>query len=64
MDKYEGQTPFLLSGGISMESIETLKEFTHPRWAGIDINSRFEAVVPLIGKRSQHPYEMSLGFGC
>ncbi|KAA6307122.1 N-(5'-phosphoribosyl)anthranilate isomerase, partial [termite gut metagenome] len=40
LNKYEGQTPFLLSGGISMESIEALKEFTHPRWAGIDINSR------------------------
>ncbi|KAA6342591.1 N-(5'-phosphoribosyl)anthranilate isomerase [termite gut metagenome] len=42
LNKYEGQTPFLLSGGISMESIEALKEFTHPRLAGIDINSRFE----------------------
>ncbi|KAA6316883.1 N-(5'-phosphoribosyl)anthranilate isomerase [termite gut metagenome] len=42
LNLYEGQTPFLLSGGISMESIEALKEFKHPRLAGIDINSRFE----------------------
>ncbi|KAA6331694.1 N-(5'-phosphoribosyl)anthranilate isomerase [termite gut metagenome] len=42
LNKYEGQTPFLLSGGISMESIEALKAFKHPRLAGIDINSCFE----------------------
>ncbi|KAA6347426.1 N-(5'-phosphoribosyl)anthranilate isomerase [termite gut metagenome] len=39
---YTGQTPFLLSGGISMDSIEAWKSFKHPRLTGIDINSRFE----------------------
>ena len=39
---YEGRTPFLLSGGIGPDSIEALRRFHHPRWAGIDLNSRFE----------------------
>ncbi|KAA6330516.1 N-(5'-phosphoribosyl)anthranilate isomerase [termite gut metagenome] len=42
LNEYKGQTPFLLSGGISVESIEALKECKHPRLSGIDINSRFE----------------------
>lgn len=39
---YRGQTPFLLSGGINSYSVQALKEFHHPRLAGVDINSRFE----------------------
>lgn len=39
---YRGNVPFLLSGGIGPESIPRLKDFSHPRWVGIDINSRFE----------------------
>lgn len=39
---YRGTTPFLLSGGIGPESLEALRAFRHPRWAGIDLNSGFE----------------------
>ncbi|MGN0206602.1 MAG: phosphoribosylanthranilate isomerase [Muribaculaceae bacterium] len=39
---YQGSTPFLLSGGIGIDSAEALHRFSHPRFAGIDINSRFE----------------------
>lgn len=39
---YNCATPFLLSGGINSYSAKALKEFHHPRFAGIDINSRFE----------------------
>ena len=39
---YCGKTPFLLSGGITPDSLEQLGRFTHPRWAGIDLNSGFE----------------------
>lgn len=39
---YNGQTPFLLSGGIGSHNIEALKSFNHPWLAGYDINSRFE----------------------
>ena len=39
---YNGETPFILSGGIDLHSINSLKAFSHPRLAGYDINSRFE----------------------
>ena len=40
---YQGDLPFLLSGGIGPQSVEALRHFTHPKWAGIDLNSRFES---------------------
>lgn len=40
---YNGSTPFLLSGGINSYSAPAIKEFHHPRFAGIDLNSRFES---------------------
>lgn len=42
LSDYGGDTPFLLSGGISPEDVADIKSFSHPRFAGIDINSRFE----------------------
>lgn len=42
LTKYKGETPFLLSGGLSPEDAEEIKSFRHPKLAGIDINSRFE----------------------
>lgn len=39
---YEGGTPFLLSGGLRPDSLDKLKQFHHPRLAGIDLNSGFE----------------------
>lgn len=42
LQRYTGSTPFLLSGGINSYSVKALKEFHHPRLAGIDINSCFE----------------------
>ena len=42
LQHYHGETPFLLSGGIGPDSIEALKNFSHPRCAGIDLNSGFE----------------------
>jgi phosphoribosylanthranilate isomerase len=39
---YSAATPFLLSGGIGHDSIESLGHFHHRLWAGIDLNSRFE----------------------
>ena len=40
--EYKGKTPFLLSGGIGAESVERIQQFSHPQFAGIDINSKFE----------------------
>ena len=42
LESYQGETPFLLSGGISPGSITELEQFRHPLWAGIDLNSGFE----------------------
>ncbi len=42
LNEYHGKTPFLLSGGITSDSLKQLGKFSHPRWAGIDLNSGFE----------------------
>lgn len=42
LDQYQGTTPFLLSGGIEPASVVSIRELTHPRLIGIDLNSRFE----------------------
>lgn len=39
---YRGETPFLLSGGISPDDAAAIKGFAHLNWVGIDLNSRFE----------------------
>ncbi len=39
---YNGQTPFLLSGGIGPDDAERVKAFHHPMCVGIDLNSKFE----------------------
>jgi phosphoribosylanthranilate isomerase len=39
---YQGQTPFLLSGGIAPDDAARIKAIRHPQFAGIDLNSRFE----------------------
>lgn len=40
--RYNGNTPFLLSGGISPEDAGKIKKIDHPQFAGIDLNSGFE----------------------
>lgn len=42
LSDYQGRTPFLLSGGISLADIEAVKAFSHPRCVGVDLNSGFE----------------------
>lgn len=44
---YDGSIPFLLSGGIGPDDAARLSAFSHPRLAGIDLNSRFEAAPAL-----------------
>lgn len=39
---YRGRVPFLLSGGIGPDTLEEIKAFSHPQFAGIDLNSGFE----------------------
>lgn len=42
LQRYLGPTPFLLSGGLSPQSVEALRHFHHPFLAGYDLNSGFE----------------------
>ncbi len=42
LSSYHGDTPFLLSGGISLEALDDIKQVQHERLAGYDLNSRFE----------------------
>lgn len=42
LDAYNGSTPFLISGGISIDDVERLKAISHPQFVGVDINSKFE----------------------
>lgn len=39
---YSADLPFLLAGGISPEDVEQILQINHPKFAGVDINSRFE----------------------
>jgi len=42
LSDYDGEKPFLLSGGIGPDDAERIKTFHHPKCMGIDLNSRFE----------------------
>lgn len=42
LQHYTGTLPFLLSGGIGEEEAPKIATFSHPRFAGVDLNSRFE----------------------
>ena len=42
LSSYRARTPFFLTGGIGPQSLEALKEFEHPQWVGVDLNSKFE----------------------
>ena len=42
LQNYRGETPFFLSGGISTSDTEEVKSITHPKFFGLDLNSKFE----------------------
>lgn len=42
LNKAKIEKPFFLSGGIGLGDAEKIKEFTHPDFYGVDINSKFE----------------------
>jgi phosphoribosylanthranilate isomerase len=39
---YQGNTPFFLSGGVAVSSVQDIVSFSHPQLYGLDVNSRFE----------------------
>ena len=42
LEKYKGDVPFFLSGGIGPDDVEAVLGFRHPQLFGFDINSGFE----------------------
>jgi phosphoribosylanthranilate isomerase len=44
LDKYRGDIPFFLSGGIQPEDVCKIKQINHPKFYGVDLNSGFEDV--------------------
>jgi len=42
LDNYELDIPFFLSGGLSLDNLDEVKNITHPQFYGVDLNSRFE----------------------
>lgn len=42
IERYNGNLPFILSGGIGPEDAERVLALRHPKLMGIDLNSRFE----------------------
>ena len=47
LNKYHGKQPFLLTGGIGPDDAEAISRIRHPRFFGIDLNSRFETAPAL-----------------
>lgn len=42
LQAYDGDVPFILSGGIGPDDAERVRNFHHPKCIGIDLNSKFE----------------------
>ncbi|MEM8906593.1 MAG: phosphoribosylanthranilate isomerase, partial [Bacteroidota bacterium] len=42
LERYEGNLPFFLSGGIGPEDLEAIQALNFPKLKAVDLNSRFE----------------------
>lgn len=42
LDNYKLNVPFFLSGGLSLDNLEEVKNISHPQFYGVDLNSKFE----------------------
>lgn len=42
LDNYKLDVPFFLSGGLSLNNLEEVKQIVHPAFYGVDLNSKFE----------------------
>ncbi|MCR5313267.1 MAG: phosphoribosylanthranilate isomerase [Bacteroidaceae bacterium] len=42
LNEYNGNIPFLITGGIGPDDADKVISFKHPQFAGIDLNSKFE----------------------
>ena len=42
LNKYAMDIPFFLSGGLSLDNLEEIKNISHSQFYGVDLNSKFE----------------------
>jgi phosphoribosylanthranilate isomerase len=42
LNQYKLDVPFFLSGGLSLDNLNQIAKITHPRFYGVDLNSKFE----------------------
>ncbi len=42
LDNYHLEKPFLLSGGLSLDNLASIKKIENPYFYGVDLNSKFE----------------------
>ena len=42
IDSYDGATPFLIGGDITLDDMALLKTFHHPRFLGVNLNEQVE----------------------
>lgn len=61
LKKYPFTTPYLLSGGIDVQDIETIKEMNLPGLAGIDVNSKVELAPGLKDIRKVKELNVQIG---
>lgn len=46
---YDLDIPFFISGGLGMEHVAALKQYSHPQFTGVDANSRLETAPGIKG---------------
>jgi len=42
LDNYQLNIPFFLSGDLSLDNLEEVRQIDHPQFYGVDLNSKFE----------------------
>lgn len=42
LNQYQGEKPFIISGGIAVDDAVKINALEHPKLMGVDLNSRFE----------------------
>ncbi len=62
LDGYKGKLPFFLSGGISVEDTDSIKQISNPKFYGVDLNSKFEAAPGLKDIEQLQQFIKALGY--
>lgn len=47
LDKYDLEVPFFVSGGLGPDNVEDALKIDHPKFYGVDLNSKFEVAPAL-----------------